>query len=229
MTSSSASPPTTNPTNPTHPTHPTPSTHHHHPHHPAKPSSIHIASSAIISETASLSGPHAITIGPHAVLHPRAKLIAQHAAVTIGEACTISERSSVGLLPRPPADDGTAPADEGQEPGRQQQQREVRLEAGVQVEVGAQVEARVVGEGSVIGVNARVGRGAVLGKHCKIGPLCEVRAGEVLPHYTIVYGTGQRRVERAEIADLEIEARRKHVEALRVLVPSNLVKWQGKR
>lgn len=67
--------------------------------------------------------------------------------MTVGKACILNERSTVGLQ-SPPND----------------QLEGVVIEDCVVVEVGAIVEAKRVGEGSIIEINARVGKGAVIGK-----------------------------------------------------------------
>jgi len=100
------------------------------------------------------------------------------------------------------------------------------IEDGVILEVGAVVEARRVGEGSLIEINARVGKGAIIGKHCKIGPLCIVEHNEVVPDYTVIYGTGLRRVDKSEVDDLKMKMISRQVDVLRKLIPSNPAKFQ---
>lgn len=112
-----------------------------------------------LSPQATLLGTYPITLGPSSVVHLRAKLVAVHGPVTVGEGSVVCERASVGVLDPVEGRRGGAKDDEGGGGGGG-----VVLEKGVMVECGAVVEARIVGEGSVVEVGARVGRGAVVGK-----------------------------------------------------------------
>jgi len=175
---------------------------------PKPPTSL--ASSLVIAEQAGLTGTHLITLGSNTVIHPRTKLSSAYAPVTVGSSCIICERSQVGLQSGPAED----------------QRQGVVIGNGVIIEVGAIVEASAVGEGTIIEVNSKVGKGAVLGKHCKIGPLCEVREGEVIPDYTVLYGNGLRRLDKSGVEDLKLKMVARQVEVLRKLIPSNLAKFQ---
>jgi dynactin 6 len=108
---------------------------------------IAFAPTISISDLASLVGSKLITIKSDTIIHPRAKLISIYAPVTVGNACILSERCTVGLQSL--SDD---------------QPEGVIIDDYVVVEVGAIVEAKRVGEGSIIEINARVGKGAVIGK-----------------------------------------------------------------
>ena len=116
-----------------------------------KYSPITISPTAVVSETAILSGTYPITIGSNTVIHPRATIVSEHRPVIVGDNCIISERTTVGSKSKI--------VDSAEE-----EQDEVNLEDGVSIEVGAQVEARRIGRGSVVGVNARIKKGAILGK-----------------------------------------------------------------
>ena len=119
---------------------------------PAKPPTT-IPSSAVISETATLTGRHHITIGSNTVIHPRCKILSNNGPVIIGAGCIISERSVVGLSSSPA--EGLSEEDES---------LQVIIGDGVVIEIGAKVEARIVGEGSCIGVNSHISPGVVIGK-----------------------------------------------------------------
>lgn len=114
---------------------------------PKPPTSL--APNIVISDTASLTGSHRISVHENAIIHPRAKITSTYAPVTIGSCCILSERSRTGLQ------NAAGKQPEG-----------VVLEDGVIIEVGAVVEGRSVGTGTLIEVNAKVGRGAVIGKAC---------------------------------------------------------------
>lgn len=132
------------------------------------PLSLKASPQALLSPQASLTGTHPIILGANAVIQVRARLVATHGLVTIGEGCIISERASIGLLTA--AGDGgvihdgrgSSNGEKGREGGGGEQG--VCLERGVVVETGAVVEANFVGEGSLIEVGATVGKGSVIGK-----------------------------------------------------------------
>jgi dynactin-6 len=67
---------------------------------------------------------------------------------------------------------------------------------------------------------------AYLAQHCTIGPMCTVQENEVLPDYTVIYGTNLRRLDRSGVDDLKLKMVRRQVEVLKKLVPSNLARFQ---
>lgn len=119
---------------------------------PAPKPPVQFAPGLIIADNAALTGTNLISIGQHTVIHPRTKLNATYAPITIGSSCIISERSQIGL----------------QSPASSSQREGVVIGNGVVIETGAVVEASRVGEGSVIEVNARIGKGAIIGKVLRI-------------------------------------------------------------
>jgi dynactin 6 len=173
-----------------------------------------IHASAIIADKAQLTGPNVIEIGENTILHPHAKVKAEHGNVVIGKGCILSERATIG-------------ASEASEEGY-----DIVIGDGVNLESGAIVEARRIGDHSTIGVNSKIGRGAVLGKWCKIAPLCEVRALEVLDDYTVVFGEGQkgRRIDAAvrdkrEIREAKLKGMEMEREVLKGIISDNKIKW----
>ncbi|KAF7846216.1 hypothetical protein BT93_L4828 [Corymbia citriodora subsp. variegata] len=184
---------------------------------PRPPCYIH--PKAIISEKASITGTHPVTIGENSVIHPYARLSSAVGAVTIGKNCIIADRATVGLV------------DESADHG-QLRTVAVELEDSVTVESNATVEAELVGTGSVIEVYATLRPGTVIGQpqFCKISARCEAR-GTKLPDYTIIFGEGQQRVDtttkaRADVRDLKLKGQLLHIETLKRLIPSNTAKWQ---
>jgi dynactin-6 len=129
--------------------------------------------------------------------------------------CIISERASIGLLSAPPI---ASTSEDSKPPG-------VTLADSITVDIGAIVEASHVGDGTHIEANAHVHAGAIIGKFCRIGPFCEVAAGEVLEDYTVLYGDGQRRIDKSETNEAKLRNTRKHVEVLRKLVASKPEKF----
>ena len=106
-----------------------------------------IRPTAVISDVATLSGSHLITIGDNTVLHPRCKINAANAEVTIGKACIIGERCSIGLSELSDTEIG-----------------HVTIGDYVVVEPGAVVEANQVGTGTLIEVYAKIGKRSSVGK-----------------------------------------------------------------
>ncbi|CAZ82143.1 unnamed protein product [Tuber melanosporum] len=86
---------------------------------------------------------------------------------------------------------------------------------GVVVEVNSVVEGSVVGAGSVVEV----------GLNCKLGPLTKVLEGEVVEDNTVIFGSGQRRIDASGTADARRRLLERHIESLRVLIPSNPSKF----
>ena len=116
-----------------------------------------LAPTAVIADTAVLTGSHRITIQASAVIHPRARLVTTNGAMSIGEGCIISERAIVGAMPAEGSN--ILPTKEGEGP------REVLLGSDVLLEPAAVVEVgSTVGEGSTLEAGSRVCAGAELGK-----------------------------------------------------------------
>lgn len=166
--------------------------------------------SAVIAEKAQLTGSHFIELDENVILHPYAKVKADYGSVRIGKNSTVSETAIVGL-------------EEGSE-------GEVALDANVIIETGAVVQAKSVGEGSVVGAQSRVGAGAVVGRYCKITPSQEVKPGEVLPDFTVVYADNKRRVDRTmekneEIRTMKLVGHEKQIELYKRLIPNAASKW----
>lgn len=153
-------------------------------------------------------------IGENVILHPYARIRADHGKVSIGKNSMVYENATIGL-----SDSDT----EGDCRG-------VAIGDGVNIETGAAVEARSVGEGTTIEVNATVGKGAMVGRYCKIAPLERVGPQDVLDDFTVLYGAGQRRIDTTMMRHPEIrEAKRigqeKAVELMKKLIPNSSAKW----
>ncbi|KAK5703657.1 hypothetical protein LTR17_021933 [Elasticomyces elasticus] len=177
---------------------------------PASKPTCTIHSTAIVSEKAQFTGSHAVNIGEGAVIHPHARIRAEGGNVTIGKHSMLYERALVGTV------DG----------------EDVTIGDYVNIETGAVVEAKSVGDGTTVEVNAVVGKGAVLGRWCKIAPLERVAAGEVLEDFTVVYGDGQRRIDKTtkkhkEVRDLKKEAQVKAVQVISTMIPNFSAKWEN--
>ncbi|KAL7275995.1 hypothetical protein RUND412_001026 [Rhizina undulata] len=170
----------------------------------AKPP-VSLASSCVISETASLAGTFPIRIGANSVIHPRAKLNSSAGPITIKDYCIINERTLLS------ASDAAG----------------LILNDGVVIEVNSVVEGREIGEGSLLEVGVKVGRAAVVGKGCKITPLIEIKEGEVVPDNTVIFGYGERRIDNSGSAAARRKLTERHVESLRVVIASNPSKFMA--
>ncbi|KAK3110394.1 hypothetical protein LTR53_015362 [Teratosphaeriaceae sp. CCFEE 6253] len=175
------------------------------------PCTIH--PSAIVSDKAQITGSHQVEIGENAVIHPYAKIRAEGGRVVIGKYSMVYEHAVVGTA------EGTSPVD-------------VTIGDFAVVETGAVVEAKSIGDATTIEVKSVVGKGAVLGKWCKVAPLERVEGGEELADFTVVYGGGQRRVDKTmkaheEIRKAKVDGQEKAVEVMRTLIPNAAAKWAG--
>ncbi|KAI0999379.1 hypothetical protein K3495_g8817 [Podosphaera aphanis] len=169
-----------------------------------------LGSGLVISEQASLSGTKLVTIGSNVVIHPRSKLNSQYMPITIGDNCIISERSHIGVQSEEAAGESSG----------------VVINNGVVIEPGAVIEANEIGDGCIIEANSKIGVGAVLGKHCKVGPSCEVSKGEIVPDFTVIYGTGERRKDTSGTEKLQLDMVMKQVDVLKKLIPSSVSYFQ---
>ncbi|KYG42314.1 hypothetical protein M433DRAFT_7248 [Acidomyces richmondensis BFW] len=169
--------------------------------------------SAVIADKAQITGTYPVEIGENVIIHPYARIRADHGKVIIGKNSMVYENATVGLSDSDPKVD----------------HEEVSIGEGVNIETGAVVEARSVGDGTTIEVNAIIGKGAVVGKYCKIVPLETVGPGEVLDDFSVLYGAGQR-IDTTTMCHPEIrEAKRvgqeKAVELMKKLIPNSSAKW----
>ncbi len=172
-----------------------------------------IHSSATVADKAQITGSHLVEIGEDVIIHPYARLKAEHGQIFIGKGSIVSEKAVIGRT-------------EGGE------DVDCVVGEGVSIESGAVIEARRIGDHSTIEVNARLGKGAIVGKWCKVAPLCEVAENEVLDDYTVVYGYGQKRIDavtkdRKDVRDMKAKGREKEVELLKTLITDASVKWMG--
>lgn len=60
-----------------------------------------------------------------------------------------------------------------------------------------------------------------------MAPLTRVADGEVLDDYTVLYGAGERRIDKSGQEGARRKLLEMHVESLRVLIPSNASKWMS--
>ena len=173
-----------------------------------------IHSTAIVADKAQITGSYVVEIGENAIIHPYAKVRAEHGNVFIGKGAMVSEKAVVGV---PSGGSGGESED-------------IVIGEGVSVESGAVVEASRIGEYATIGINAKVERGAFVGRWCKVAPLVEVGEKEVLEDFTVVFADGRRRTDRVardrrEIRESKLRGRVMEMEVFRGLVPNGSLKW----
>jgi dynactin 6 len=68
----------------------------------------------------------------------------------------------------------------------------------VLVEAGCNIAAREIGDDVVIESGAEVGERSVIGNNCRICAGETIRANEVVPDGTVVFGNGRRRVDKTD-------------------------------
>lgn len=127
-----------------------------------------------------MTGTHPISLGAKSIVQIRAHLSSTYGPLTIGEACIISERTSIGLLSRPTRDlDGSLVPFTG-----------TTLGPAVLIESGAVVEATSIGAYTIIESGAKVGSQVRVGVGCKICAGVELGPGVVVEDGMIVWGSG---------------------------------------
>lgn len=182
---------------------------------------ITIDPTANVSDKASLTGTHAITIGLRAIIHPFARLDSSAGPIDIGEAVNVWEKAVVGA---PPVDKSV----------KEQVGRETTIAAHASIHPHAIVYAfSNIGAHTDVEVGASIGTGAVLGEHVKIAPCCIIEAGVNLEPYTSVYLLGDRQMQRInatmkeneEVRELYEKGREREHTLLKRLVKGNNMKW----
>lgn len=174
-----------------------------------------IDQTSVIAEKARFTGSHLVRVGKNSVIHPHATLKSDHGKVLIGNDCSISERAIVGIV----SDSNGV-------------EQDVVIGDGVNIHTGARVEAQSIGTGSTIDIHARVEPGAVIGEYCKVGPMEVVGSGEVLEDFTVVYGNGQRRIDRTtrdhrDVLEAKIAGQTQLLKVYRKLIPNFSAKYMG--
>lgn len=191
---------------------------------------VKIGEGAVVCAEASLHGD--ITIGPGAVIHPQATIIALAGPIVIESNCIIEEnvvlqysgpyKSSstspssnspsgpitpssdpLGVTGSPEKSDGSGP--------------EMRVGEGCVFEVGSFIAASSIGPGCLVEAKAVVEIGAVMGKRCVVGAGSRVAPGESLEDFTAVWGLGGigRRTMEPVTAATTMPGHVSHLELLR--------------
>lgn len=64
-------------------------------------------------------------------------------------------------------------------------------------------------------------------KYVKLGPLSVIEEGQEIGDNTVLYSSGERRIDHHDIVAREMAMRGKHVDVLRGLVVGNATKWRS--
>jgi acetyltransferase-like isoleucine patch superfamily enzyme len=190
---------------------------------PSRPP-LTLAPTTHLDPGAYIRGTHAITIGEHALILPRAQLVATRGPLIIGDKCVIStkcivggpvvassstEASGSGKRSTPHLDQGTETDDE--DPVKTVIGANVYVHPGVHVHAGATVEDGVLVESGVTIVT-----GVTIGGHSK---LCAgITVDRDIEPWTVVQGNGelQRRKMKAGRTASDLDNPAELLERLRV-------------
>jgi len=141
-----------------------------------------------------------ITIGSGTVVHPKAAIFALGGPIIIGTNCILEE--------------GTIVVNRKKEI--------MRIGDDNLFEIGCRVECPFVGDSNTVSTRSRLHHTVRLSSFCVIGAGCLVvpTEDELLPEYTVIYGTNCERntwTGRGKIQETDL--RRKHAEYLREMLP----------
>jgi dynactin-6 len=56
--------------------------------------------------------------------------------------------------------------------------------------------------------------------------MCQVGEGEIIPDFTVIYGSRLRRIDVSGVEDLKLKGVARQTEVLRKLIPTNLAKFR---
>ena len=133
---------------------------------------------SIVCKEAEIRGE--VIIGSKTVIHPKARILALHGPIRIGDNNLIEEQACIINQ------------------GDNDQTDSTVLEIGNNnvFEVGSYCEAIKIGNNNTLESKSKLGRQVVLGNGCVIGACCELTTSEVLPDNTVIFGKEcQRRVQ----------------------------------
>ena len=145
---------------------------------PISKSKPKIGVGSIVCKEAEIRGE--VVIGSKTVIHPKARILALHGPIKIGDGNLIEEQTCIINKGDDDEEDSTV------------------MEIGNNnfFEVGSHCEATKVGNNNILECKSKVGRQVILGDGCVIGASCELTTNETLPDNTVVFGEDcQRRVQ----------------------------------
>ena len=135
-------------------------------------SKIKITPGAVVCQEAELKGE--ISIAAKTVVHPKARIIAEHGPIIIGEGNLIEEQTLIW----------------NSTPGTTMVIGDFNV-----FEIGCISQAVKIGNNNVVEAKSRVGPQVELGNGCVVGNKCRVETQEKLSNNTVIYGqNGSRRI-----------------------------------
>ncbi|KAI1610540.1 trimeric LpxA-like protein [Exophiala viscosa] len=147
-------------------------------------------------------GSHAITLGEHSLVHPRAHLVAIHGPISIGDGCIISEKCVIGGPVQGSASPGLPQSPETEhnesDPSKTTIGANVYIQANAQIHAGATIQDAVL-----IEAHAVVLLGVTVGSHAKV--CAGVTLERDLEDWAVVYGHGDVKRSRKPSADAGAE------------------------
>ncbi|KAL2055471.1 hypothetical protein ABVK25_004279 [Lepraria finkii] len=152
--------------------------------------SLQTTPTTLLSPSATLTGPHPISLGANVIIQIRARLYSTYGPLTLSENCIISERASVGFLSPPTSLPTSPPISTTTQPSGidNNEPPSTTLAPGVLIESGAVTEAASIGAYTIIEAGARIGKGAKIGERCKICAGVVVGEGVVVGDGIVVSG-----------------------------------------
>jgi len=157
-----------------------------------------IHSKAVVCQDVEMRGD--ITIGAGTVVHPKAAIFALGGPIIIGTNCILEE--------------GTIIVNRKKEI--------MRIGDDNLFEIGCRIECPFIGDFNTVSTRSRLHHTVRLSSFCVIGAGCLVvpTEDELLPEYTVIYGTNCEQSTWSGRGKLqEADLRRKHAEYLREMLP----------
>ncbi|KIX06300.1 uncharacterized protein Z518_04275 [Rhinocladiella mackenziei CBS 650.93] len=156
---------------------------------------------------------HAITLGDHILVHPRAQLVAIHGPLSISDKCIISEKCVIGgPAPNPStaADPGAKLSaqgggdDEGDEANDERDPVKTTIHANVYIHPSSHINAgATIKNAVVIESHVTVLPGVTIGAHAKI--CAGVTVDRDVEDWTVQYGNGEMKRKRRKMATIANE------------------------
>lgn len=148
----------------------------------ASKSKAKITPGAVVCQEAELKGE--ITIAAKTVVHPKARIIAEHGPIIIGEGNLIEEQTLIW---------NSTPGGKPMIIGNYNV-----------FEIGSNCQALAIGNNNVLEAKSKVGSTVELSDGCVVGSRCEIDSNERLASNTVIYGQDGSRRKASEIPAQQI-------------------------
>ncbi len=139
-------------------------------------SKVKITPGAVVCQEAELKGE--VIIGAKTVVHPKARILAEHGPIVIGEGNLIEEQTLIW----------------NSTPGKTMTIGDYNV-----FEIGCTSQALSIGNNNALETKSKVGKNVELTNGCVIGAMCEVNSKERLPENTVIYGQNECRRQASEM------------------------------